>query len=160
MTATNGLLLRKIRPAPTSVPRRRDGDVTTPYFAGMRNPDRNPLHSYCPILFEHYTPHSELGIALRKGDARLRLKEMDAAEPTVRSQEAINLMVRDRLIRMQAEHELDLQYLLQFGVFAAERETFRQILEEVSRHGGLSLRQAADLAHAKRLAENGAQPLV
>ena len=118
----------------------------------MRKPTRNPFNSPAPTLFAAYPATSSIGIDIRRGDARLRLSEMGEAEQTVRRQEATNAAISDRLARMQAEHQLDMQYLIQFGVKASERETFRQILEEVSRHGGLSLREAANLVHAQQLA--------
>ncbi len=116
----------------------------------MRNPDRNPLDSACPTLFDLYPPCSELGIALRKGDARLRLREMDDAESGVRERERETAAIENRLQRMTAQHELDVQYLIEFGVSAAERAVFHQILGEVAQNGGLSLREAANLAHARR----------
>ncbi len=114
----------------------------------MRNtPDHNPLDSYAPKLFDQHPAHSELGIALRRGDARLRLKEILQAESAVQQQEIINEQITDNIARMQAEHELNMQYLIQFGVRADERLQFQQLLEQVAEHGGLSLREAANLTH-------------
>ena len=42
----------------------------------------------------------------------------------------------------------DMQYLIQFGVRACEREQFRTLLSQVAEHGGLSLSEAANLTHA------------
>ncbi|MCC7420555.1 MAG: hypothetical protein IT428_09750 [Planctomycetaceae bacterium] len=124
----------------------------------MRKPDRNPLHSAFPLQFQKYDPLSEQGIGLRRADAWQRLKEMNEVEAVVRQREAENDAITGELGRIMAAHQLDMQYLMLFGVFASQRETFRQILEEVTKHGGLSLRQAADLAHAKSLATTE-QPL-
>jgi hypothetical protein len=118
----------------------------------MRKPERNPYDSSAPLLFAESPATSEIGIVLRKSDAKARLREMAEVEPTILRQEAINSEIADRIERLHAEHQLNMQYLMQFGVSAAERETFRAILEEVSRHGGLGLREAADLAHARTLA--------
>ena len=115
----------------------------------MRNtPDHSPLDSYAKTLFEQYAAHSECGIAIRCGDARLRLQEILQVESAVKQQEAINAQITDKLVRQQAEHELNMQYLIQFGVRADERTQFRELLEQAAEHGGLSLREAANLTHA------------
>ncbi len=114
----------------------------------MRNsPDHNPLDSYAKKLFEQHDADSEMGIALRRGDARLRLQEILRVESAVQQQEIINEQITDNITRIQAEHELNMQYLIQFGVRADERTQFQQLLEQVSDHGGLSLRQTANLTH-------------
>ena len=112
------------------------------------NTGHNPLDSYAKTLFEQHSAHSECGIALRRGDARLRLQEILQAESAVQQQEVINEQITDNIARIQAEHELNMQYLIQFGVRADERWQFQQLLEQVSNHGGLSLREAANLTHA------------
>ncbi|QDT91457.1 hypothetical protein [Gimesia algae] len=115
----------------------------------MRNtPDRSPLDSYAKTLFEQHSAHSACGIALRRGDAKLRLQEISQAESAVQQQETINEQITDHIARQQAEHALNMQYLIQFGVRADERWQFQQLLEQVSNHGGLSLCEAANLTHA------------
>lgn len=111
------------------------------------NTGQNPLDSYAKTLFEQHPPESKFGIAIRRGDARLRLQEMLKAEESVKNQERINTRITDHLSHMQAEHQLNMQYLMQFGVRADERMQFQEILEQVSEHGALSLREAAKLAH-------------
>ncbi|MEX1096265.1 MAG: hypothetical protein WED34_09465 [Planctomycetales bacterium] len=118
----------------------------------MRKPDRNPLDSAAPTLFAAYPAASTIGIHVRRGDARLRLREMAEAEGTIRRQEQCNAQITDRIARQIAESQLRLQYLIEFGVSSAERETFRHVLEQVAQHGGLSLREAANLAHAQHAA--------
>ena len=119
------------------------------------NTEKNPLDSYAKNLFDQYAAHSEIGIALRQGDARLRLKEILQAESVVKQAEEFNEQITDNIQRMQAEHELNMQYLIQFGVRADERVQFQHLLEQVSDHGGLSLREAANLAHAMTQSSNG-----
>lgn len=115
----------------------------------MRNtPDHSPLDSYAKTLFEQYPAHSECGITIRRGDARLRLQEILQVESAVKQQEAINTQITDNLARQQAVHELNMQYLMQFGVRADERTQFQQLLEQAAEHGGLSLQEAANLTHA------------
>ena len=115
----------------------------------MRNLDVNPYQSQCPELLAQYSSTSDTGRNVRRGDAAVRLKEMLAAEASIREQEQIQAQIWDRIERLCAEHELNMQYLIQFGVTACERGVFQRILREVAEHGGLSLREAADLAHAR-----------
>ena len=123
------------------------------------NTEKNPLDSYAKNLFDQYAAHSEIGIALRQGDARLRLKEILQAESVVKQAEEFNEQITDNIQRMQAEHELNMQYLIQFGVRADERVQFQHLLEQVSNHGGLSLREAANLTHAISHSSNGSDNL-
>ncbi|QDT45179.1 hypothetical protein Pan241w_52980 [Gimesia alba] len=108
----------------------------------------NPLDSYAPKLFEQHPASSDIGIAIRRGDARLRLQEIRQAEAAVKHQEALNTQINDNIAHEQAEHQLNMQYLIQFGVRADERSQFQQVLEQITEHGGLSLREAANLTHA------------
>jgi len=112
------------------------------------NTGHNPFDSYAKKLFDQHSAHSEFGINIRRGDARLRLKEILQAESTVKQAEEFNAQITDNIARMSAEHELNMQYLIQYGVRADERAAFQQLLEQVSQHGGLSLREAANLTHA------------
>lgn len=115
----------------------------------MRNiPTRNPYHSYAGKLFDEYPAHSEIGRILRRGDAKKRLAEMDEVEAMIAQQERQHAEVADRIARTMAEHELNMHYLMHFGVRADEREEFRQLLGETADHGGLSLVEAANLAQA------------
>lgn len=107
----------------------------------------NLLDSYAPSLFEQYPASSEIGIAIRRGDARLRLHEIRQVESAVREQEVLNAQITDNIARIQAEHELNMQYLIQFGIRADERLQFEQLLKQITEHGGLSLREAANLTH-------------
>ncbi|QDU52981.1 hypothetical protein [Gimesia panareensis] len=118
----------------------------------MRKPSdhirgHNPFDSYAPKLFEQHPASSETGIAIRRGDAWLRLQEIRQSEAAVKHQEAINTHISDNIAREQAEHQLNMQYLIQFGVRADERLQFQQLLEQIAEHGGLSLREAANLTH-------------
>ncbi|QDU10901.1 hypothetical protein [Gimesia aquarii] len=125
----------------------------------MRNTSAHrPLDSYAKTLFEQHSAHSGCGIALRRGDARLRLNEILQAELAVKQQEMINEQITDNIARQQAEHELNMQYLMQFGVRADERQQFQQLLEQVAKQGHLSLREIANRTHV--LAQrNGSEDL-
>ncbi len=107
----------------------------------------NPLDSYAKKLFDQHTSDSEFGIILRRGDARLRLKEILQAESTVKQQEELNQQINDNIARQQVEHQLNMQYLIQFGVRADERQQFQQLLEQTAETGNLSRRQIANLTH-------------
>ncbi len=119
------------------------------------NGKNNPLDSYAKKFFDQHAAHSEIGIALRQGDARLRLKEILQAESVVRQAEEFNAQITDNITRINAEHQLNMQYLIQFGVRVDERLQFQQLLEQVANHGGLSLREAANLTHAITQTSNG-----
>ena len=112
-------------------------------------PDRNPLAGELPALLARYGADTPIGRKLRSGDAKVLLRKMESAEATIRAQEQLNRRIEDRLQRMTADHELNMQYLLQFGVSAVERLRFQQTLGEVALHGGLTVREAATLAHAR-----------
>lgn len=122
----------------------RDGKVAAPYSPGMRNPERNPYDSAAPTLFAEYPADSKIGRLVRQGDARWRLKEMLEAEEEIQRQELENSRISDRIARERAEHQLDVQYLVRFGVTAADREAFQRVLAEVGQTGAFSLREAAD----------------
>jgi len=104
-------------------------------------------------MLARYGAETSLGCNLRKGDAKLLLKRMQEAEAAVEALEDLNRKVSDRIARISAEHELNMQYLLQFGVSADERIVFQKLLAEISRHGGLTLDEAASLSRAQLLAE-------
>ena len=108
-----------------------------------QHPDHNPLDSYSKTLFDQYAAYSEMGITIRRGNARLRLQEILRAESAVKQQEEANVRIADNITRINAEHKLNMQYLIQFGVRADERMQFQQLLEQVAKHGGLSLREVA-----------------
>jgi hypothetical protein len=109
----------------------------------MRNPEKNPYDSAAPKLFAAYPADSDIGILVRQGDARWRLSEMAQAEEEIRQREASNAAITDRIERARAEHELNMHYLIHFGVAASERREFQRVLEQVGRTGELSLREAA-----------------
>lgn len=57
--------------------------------------------------------------------------------------------IENRIARIDAEHNLRMQYLIHFGVTPEERHEFQRLLEESAVHGGLSPREVAALAHAR-----------
>jgi len=112
-----------------------------------------PLAGELPELLNRYGIETNRGRILRKGDAKLMLKRMAEAEDVVRAERKQRETIADRIARMNAIHEWNTWYLLQFGVRADERRHFQTILQQATEHGGLTLLQAADLAHAQRQAE-------
>ena len=54
--------------------------------------------------------------------------------------------IGDRLQRLQAAHELNMQYLIMYGVSAEERHVFRDLLLKVVNNGSLTLRETTNLA--------------
>ena len=115
----------------------------------MTNIPRPYITGEVPELLAEYSATTPIGRTVRQADAKLRLQQMVDAEESVCRQELANEAIKNRLEQMVAKQTLDMQYLIQYGVTAAEREQFRKILEEVAEHGGLSLQEAADLAHAR-----------
>ncbi|MCA9097740.1 MAG: hypothetical protein KDA36_05120 [Planctomycetaceae bacterium] len=145
MSSILGLLQRKTSLSPASYRPVRDRKPAVPYSPGMRNPERNPYDSGAPTLFAEFPADSKIGRLVRQGDARWRLKEMLEAEEETLRQEQENSLISDRIARERAVHQLDVQYLIRFGVTATDREAFQRILAEVGQTGALSLREAADL---------------
>ncbi|QDT64071.1 hypothetical protein [Calycomorphotria hydatis] len=113
--------------------------------------ESSPLGGVAPDLLAKYGADSNMGRLLRQGEAKRLLKSMEEAEPDVRQQEALRLQIMDRIEQINAEHALNIKYLIEFGVSAAERHQFQAVLAEVIQHGGLTLQEAADLAHAQLL---------
>lgn len=74
---------------------------------------------------------------------------MEEAEASTTAQEAAVAEITDRLQRTEAEHRLNMEHLLRFGVRANERKELRRVLDEVAAHGGLSLNEAANFARAQ-----------
>lgn len=121
-------------------------------------PDRDPYEGGAAELRARYPVTSEFGRSLRKADAKKRLQEMAAVEAEIRDREMQHAEIADRIARFIADHELQMQYQIHFGVRAEEREMFRHILEDVADHGGLTLRHAADLCFARQNRDDPANP--
>lgn len=118
-----------------------------------RGLEKNPLAGELPDMRTRYGAETSLGRTLRKGDAKLLLQRMQEAEAAVEALEDLNRQISDRIARISAEHELNMQYLMQFGVSADERAVFQQLLAKISQHGGLTLDEAAVLSRAQLHAE-------
>ncbi len=117
--------------------------------SGPSVPDRHPFESCVPELAKLHAPDSPVGITLRKADARKRLKELLEAEEGIAQQQCTIAKIDDDIERFNAEHEFNMQHLIQFGITLDEREEMIRILEDVSETGGMSLREAAKEAHAR-----------
>lgn len=136
----------------------RDRSLTAPYSPRMRKRVRNPYESAQSQLFADFPASSAIGVQVRRGDAQLRLDEMEEAEAAVRRQEAMIAEIENRIEQRQAEQRLNMQYLAWFGVAAGERDAFRSVLQDVAQDGGLSLYSAAELARWRSQFEAARQP--
>jgi len=113
-----------------------------------RTSGRHPYASAFSF-FEDYSSTSQMGVLLRMADARMRLKEMMAVESAVAEYEQLLSKLPNRLERIQAQHRLNMQYLVEFGVRADQRQMFRTVMAEVSKRGEKTLFEAAELIRAK-----------
>lgn len=109
---------------------------------------RNPYASYAENFAEQLPLNSDMARTIRRGDARLRLKELAIAEVSLCEQEWEFAAIVDPLQRRCAQHSFDMGCLIRFGCRADERTTFREILSGVAEHGGLTLFEAAKLANS------------
>lgn len=99
-------------------------------------------------LVEYHSDQS-LGKAIRQSDAVKMLREMKSDEKEVLHREKILAECNDRILRMNEQHRLNMDYLISYGIHAQRRETLTEVLEEVQEHGGLSVREAINLANAR-----------
>ncbi len=116
--------------------------------------DHNPYDGTNPELRGRHGAETACGRAIRQADAVSRLEELAAAEAVFAEQERLTAEILDRLARMHAEHQLNMQYLIEFGVSADERFAFQVLLQEIALHGGLTLQEAANLVHARKIADD------
>lgn len=79
----------------------------------------------------------------------MRLREMLTQEAEIQVEQQRIAEIDNRLQQMIAEQDLNMQFLIEFGVRADQRVAFQRLLHEVSQHGGLSLQEAANLIHAR-----------
>lgn len=134
----------------TSARRLHDERMATPYPHRMRRldeiPHTDPVSAW-ERLIRRYPSNSDTGRRLRQSVAKTWLRDMDAVATEIAAREVELSAIVNRTTRMQAEHELNMQCLVHFGVTLHERETLRTILEEVSRSGHLTIREAVQRAH-------------
>lgn len=105
----------------------------------------NPFASHAEHLIEQYPRDADVERIVRRGDARLRLQELTAAETSFAEQERNISAIADPLQRRQAGHQLNMDCLVRFGCRADEREIYRDVLAGVARQGDLTLFQAATM---------------
>ncbi|MDP1796786.1 MAG: hypothetical protein Q8K78_04860 [Planctomycetaceae bacterium] len=117
-------------------------------------PERNPYDGTHSDFRGEYAATTPMGRAVRQSDAITRLQAMAAAEVAMVARERMNAEIADRLARMNAEHQLNMQYLIQFGVSADARCAFQVLRHVIAQHGGLTLQEAANLVHARQLADD------
>ena len=111
-----------------------------------QTPQADPVTAW-DRMFQKYPANTETGRRLRQSVAKTWLRDIDAAAPEFAARETEHARIAETIQRMQAEHELNMQCLVHFGVTLNEREAFRQLLEVVARDGHLTIREAADRAH-------------
>jgi hypothetical protein len=111
-----------------------------------QTPQADPVTAW-DRMFQKYPANTETGRRLRQSVAKTWLRDMAAVEAEIQEREAEQAVIADRIARMHAEHELNMQYLVHFGVTLSERETFRSLLDEVVRDGNLTIRDVAKRAH-------------
>ena len=96
-----------------------------------------------------YRIDEPMGRLLRSSNAKRLLQAMQQQEAIIAQRQQEIEGVKDRLQRINEQHRLDMQYLMNFGVIASHRQEFQRILEEVIGNGGMRLQAAADLAYAR-----------
>lgn len=92
---------------------------------------------------------TELGRIVRSADANKMLREMAKHETEVRQREQLAKECKDHIEAMVAQHRLSAEYLIMFGVPVEHRNELHDLLQEVSSHGGLTLKSAIELTNAK-----------
>ncbi len=90
-----------------------------------------------------------MGRLLRSSNAKRLLQAMQQQEEMIAQRQQEVEAVEDRLQRINEQHRLEMQYLMDFGVIASHRQEFQRILEEIIVNGGMRLQAAADLAYAR-----------
>lgn len=116
--------------------------------------DHDPRLAKSLTYWMKYSAYTAVGRTLRKGEAKLQQRRMEEAEAETCQKEQRQRDITDRIARLTAEQELNIQYLIAFGVRASERQAFQRILRDTAEHGGLTLREAARLARAQTDAHN------
>lgn len=136
----------------------RDGKVVTQYSPGMRKlneiPESDPLKAW-DYLYQRYPLSTAFGRQLRQAVAKTWLHNMNQIDAELAQREAADAESVERITRLQSEHELNMQYLIHFGVTLQEREAFRKLLEEVVMQGDLTILKAVDQVcrHSQRNGE-------
>ena len=97
----------------------------------------------------NYRVDEPMGRLLRSSNAKRLIQAMQRQEANISQRQQEIEGVEDRLQRINEQHRLDMQYLMNFGVVASHRQEFQRILEEVIVNGGMRLQAAADLAYAR-----------
>lgn len=150
MFSKYGLKKPKTPSATTSLGTARAPSAIKPYSALMRKldetPRADPINAW-EAMYRRYPANTDTGRRLRQAVAKTWLRDMDRLSAEVAEREAAAAEITESLARMQAEHELNMQYLVHFGVTLQEQEQLRSILEEVQRDGQLTIREAARRAH-------------
>ena len=109
-------------------------------------------------FLEKYPAHTHVGKLARQHDAKELIAAIQQMEQEVKEREQINAQCGDRIERMTAEHQLNMDYLFTFGVRCEHRDELLRILQENTLHGGMSLQEAAALANAKARHDEMAMP--
>lgn len=95
-------------------------------------------------MLTDYSADTRLGRMLRRADAKLMLERLHQIERAIADQEASNTRVSDSIDRLKRQEELDVRFLMQFGIELEHRHHFRHLLQQTVCSGSLTLQQAAD----------------
>jgi len=149
MSSILGFMQRKTSLSPTSYRPVRDRKSAPPYSPGMRKfnelPESDPLKAW-DFLYQRYPVGTASGRQLRQAVAKTWLHKMNQVDAELAQRELAEAESTERITRLQSEHDLNMQYLIHFGVTLQEREALRNVLQDVVVEGDLTIREAVDCA--------------
>lgn len=132
-------------------------------YSGVVN-QPSPLDGIAPDLVANHSPYTGLGRKLRQADANKLLELLRQTADEVESERRTLEQVEQRVDREAAQVRFETDHVLRFGIAPCDRDEFQSVLEDVSTHGGLTLHEAAAVAHAKTVTRlqsaNGVSPSV
>ena len=115
----------------------------------MNQPESQPLDGVAPDLQTKYSAFTGVGRALRQGEAIRHLKLLSESAARIEAERKQLEAIKDRVTQEAARTRFEMNHVLEFGVSPFDRNEFQEVLEDVSKHGGLTLHEAAALAHAR-----------
>lgn len=115
----------------------------------MLGKDRHHLSGISEEFLAKYGASDSLGQKAREAEAERLIKHANSYETEVLHREQMIAGIENSIQRMMAEHRLQMDYLVSFGVRAEHRDALRNVLQEVMQHKRLTPRQAVDLANSR-----------
>ena len=112
----------------------------------------HPLDGTAPDMLAEYSAFTGVGRALRKGEAARELKRLHDAATDIEADLDRVKQIKNRIARNTELNRVEMAYVVEFGISPHDRVAFQLVLEEVVGHGGLTLHEAAALAHARNMA--------